>query len=115
MFGSIWSHHLKIVGAVTGGGQSDNGGWNPGTEGDPIYDDKCDAQEKSQSGGLKITTGDTQVKTETAELQIFLKDKSKINDLDIGMQGMLTRGSREDRIKITNIRLIDGMIEANTI
>jgi len=114
MFGSIWSHDLTIDGESTGGHQDADGNWVPGSEGDPIYEDKCDAQEKS-SGGLKITTSDTEVSTQTADLQIFLKDESKINDLKPDMKGTLIRGSREDRIVITNVRLIDGMIEANTI
>lgn len=115
MFGSTWPHHLKIYGQATGGSQDSDGNWNPGSAGDPIYDDKCDAQEKNRGGGLQVTTGDTTIETETADLRIYLKDESKIKDLDIGMNGTLTRNDQTDRITITKIRKIDGMIEANTI
>jgi hypothetical protein len=115
MFGSSWPHHLKIEGATSSVSQGSDGEFTSGSQGASIYDDKCDAQENNRGGGLKITTGDTQVKTETADLKIFLKDEAKINDLAVGMQGTLTRGSRTDRISITMIRLIDAMIEVNTI
>lgn len=114
MFGTTWKHHLVIDGSSDSGSQDGDGGWDPGASVTPIYDGKCDAQEPSR-GGLQVTTNDTQVTTETADLWIFLKDESKINDLAPDMKGTLTRGSREDRIVIKNIRLIDGMIEANTI
>ena len=115
MFGSTYRHHLEVFGSATGGSQNADGGWNPGQSGMPVYDDKCDAQEPNQGGGLKVTTGETKVETQTADLRIFLKDESKIHDLAIGMKGELTRGSQKDRIVITMVRIIDGMIKANTI
>lgn len=110
-----YPHSLKIEGGSSGGNQdSGSGGWTPGTSGTAIYDDICDAQEDT-GRGLSITAGDTKIETESAELQIFLKDETKINDLAIGMQGTLTRGSRTDKVRIKKVRIIDGMIEANTI
>lgn len=114
MFGSTWEHHLTISGQASGGSQDGDGDWNPGSAGSPVYDGKCDAQEPSQ-GGLKITTGETDIESTTADLLVFLKDEAKIYDLKPDMKGTLTRGSRTDQIVITNVRIIDGMIEANTV
>ena len=114
MFGSTYNDHLYIPGSSTGGSQDSDGDWNPGSAGEPKYDGKCDAQEPA-SGGLQITTSDTEVKSETADLKIFLKEESKTKNLKVGDTGTLTRKGEEYQITITNRRLIDGMIEANTV
>jgi hypothetical protein len=113
MISTEWPHHLLIEGTTTGGSQSADGDWIPGATGAAIYDGKCDAQEPS-SGGIQIITSG-EVKDEGTKLEIYLEDESKINDLDIGMMATLTRGERTDIVKVKKIKLIDGMIEVDTV
>ncbi|MDZ7658077.1 hypothetical protein [Fodinibius sp.] len=115
MFSSIYNDHLYVPGSSTGGSQDDDGDWNPGSSGEPKYDGKCNAQEPGTGGGLKITTSDTEVSTETADLWVFLKDKAKAKVLSVDDRGTLTYKGQEFEVVIKNRRLIDGLIEVNTI
>lgn len=108
-----YPHHLLLVGA-SGGDQDDDGGYNPGGPSEPVYDGPCDAQEVSSSG-FEFQSGDTKLQEKTADLRVFLKDESKINDIKLDMQGTLTRGARTDTVKVMQIRLLDGVIEVNTV
>lgn len=106
----VYPNHLKINGEPDGGG----GIYDPGnTGGTPKYDSPCDAQDSS--GGFQFTTGGGTLKSVSADIRVFLKDKDKITDIKAGDTGTLTRRGVEQQITVEEVILIDSSIAVNTV
>jgi len=107
-----YNSYLVIYGASSGT-QAPDGSYSPGAAGTPKYDGPCDAQEYSRHSGL-VVVGDAGLQDTTAEIALYLKDESNITAIDIDDGGILTRLGKDFAIKVTEIRLLDGVVLVNT-
>jgi hypothetical protein len=111
-----YPHHMTIEGESTGGAQDPDGGYNPGVPGALKYDDHCDAQDNS--GGLEINVGETGLEDTSADINIFLKDKDKIYDIEIGNNGTYWNRldpSRSFKFVIESVNVMNALIGVNSL
>jgi len=93
--------------STTGSLDDDTGIFTPSGESETIYEGKVDAQDVDP--GLSYKGSDLQ--TKQADLEVFLKEESKIFDIKIGDTGVLTRAGFSQNVSVLKLRVLDGVIE----